>query len=117
MAGNFGTIDLGSFDNKTPDIARQIEFGLNAADFADMKTEGIEMKLPFDTQGDTGVSAGFKDNIERVIGQCRAIALFSSLTQTGNNADYAIVEWAGMRIMDVRLTGKHGTEEPYDSAL
>ncbi len=55
--------------------------------------------------GDTGISAGVKDELASIIGQTRVIPIFSSVTGNGNNAQYRIVKWAGVRILAVRLTG------------
>jgi len=38
-------------------------------------------------------------------GQTRIIPIFLEVNGNGNNADYTIVKWAGIRIMDVKLTG------------
>ena len=55
--------------------------------------------------GDTGISAGAKDELTSIKGEPRLIPIFSKVTGPGNNAQYTIVHWAGVRIMDVKLTG------------
>src|SRR5439155_14887323 len=60
--GNRGTVDIGSSNNSTADIARQITSGVSRADLSH-----IGGSLRFDTHGelhlngDTGISAGVKD--------------------------------------------------------
>jgi len=104
--GNRGTVDIGSSNNSTADIARQIVHGISASDMAYMggslqfNASGV-MHL----NGDTGISAGVKDEFASIIGQPRIIPIFSSVTGPGNNADYTIVKWVGVRILDVKLTG------------
>jgi len=104
--GNFGTVDIGGSNNSTADIERQIRYGVSAEDLA---YHGGELKLGSDgtltLEGDTGLSAGFKDALESIIGQPRAIPLFTSVVGSGNNAEFTIVGFAGIRIMDVKLTG------------
>ena len=104
--GNFGTVDIGGTNNSTADIERQIIDGISAEDFA---YHGGELKLGDDgtltLTGDTGLSAGFKDELEAIIGQPRAIPLFSYVGGVGDNAEFTIVGFAGIRIMHVRLTG------------
>ncbi len=104
--GNFGTVDIGGSNNSTADIERQIRDGISAEDLA---YHGGELKLGDDgtltLTGDTGLSAGFKDALESIIGQPRAIPLFSSVAGPGDNAEFVIVGFAGIRIMHVRLTG------------
>jgi Flp pilus assembly protein TadG len=104
--GNRGTVDIGSGNNSTSDIARQILNGVNAAD---LSYHGG--KLEFNSEGklylngDTGISAGVKDELESIMGQPRIIPIFSEVNGPGNNAIYTIVRWMGIRIVDVKLTG------------
>jgi len=105
--GNRGTVDIGSNNNSTADIARQILEGISAEDLA---YHGGELKLDangeLELNGDTGISAGVKDELTSIKGQPRIIPIFSQVTGPGNNAQYTIVQFAGIRIMDVKLTGK-----------
>jgi hypothetical protein len=104
--GNRGTVDIGSSNNSTADIARQIVYGISPSDLAYMGGE-----LKFDTSGklylngDTGISAGVKDELASIIGKPRIIPIFQSVTGPGNNASYTIVAFAGVRITNVKLTG------------
>lgn len=104
--GNRGMVDIGSSNNSTADIARQILYGISPADLAHHGG-----KLEFDASGklylngDTGISAGVKDELAAIRGQPRTIPIFESVHGPGNNAVYTIVAWQGIRIMDVKLTG------------
>jgi Flp pilus assembly protein TadG len=104
--GNRGTVDIGSSNNSTADIARQIVNGISPSDLAIMGG-----KLQFDSSGklslngDTGISAGVKDELASIKGQPRVIPIFSTVTGNGNNAQYTIVKWQGIRIVNVNLTG------------
>ncbi len=104
--GNRGTVDIGSSNNSTADIARQIVYGISPADFA-----ALGKPLQFDStgkltlNGDTGISAGVKDELNSIKGQPRVIPIFSAVSGNGNNAQYTIVKWQGVRIMNVQLTG------------
>ncbi|MEE9293915.1 MAG: pilus assembly protein TadG-related protein [Phycisphaerae bacterium] len=110
--GNFGTVDIGSDSNSTADVARQIREGVNASDFAYL---GGELKLgvdgTVDLNGDTGISAGFKDDLESIIGQARVVLLFDNVEGPGNNAVFTIVGFAGIRIVNVNLTGPPASRE------
>lgn len=105
--GNFGTVDIGSSNNSTADIARQILYGVNGDDLAYF---GGRLEFGPDgtlvLNGDTGLSAGVKDELEAIKGHPRAIPIFTEVSGNGNNSMYTIVAFAGIRIMDVRLTGK-----------
>jgi hypothetical protein len=104
--GNRGTVDIGGANNSTADIARQIVHGISAAD---IQALGKELKFnsngSMTLNGDTGISAGVKDELASIIGQPRIIPIFSSVSGNGNNANYTIVKWVGVRIIKVTLTG------------
>jgi Flp pilus assembly protein TadG len=104
--GNRGTVDIGGSNNSTSDIARQIVHGVSPADLAhiggsiDLGEDG-----ELDLNGDTGISAGVKDELASIIGKPRLIPIFNKVVGPGNNATYTIVHWAGIRICEVKLTG------------
>jgi Flp pilus assembly protein TadG len=108
-SGNRGTVDVGEANNSTCDIARQIVDGISPQDMQALANDGRQ--LEFDANGhlalngDTGISAGVKDELASIIGQPRVIPVFSTVVGPGNNAEYTIVKWIGIRIMDVKLTG------------
>lgn len=110
--GNFGTVDIGSPNNSAADLARQILHGISQSDLAWF---GGEIRLGPDgtllLNGDTGLSAGVKDELEAIKGQPRAIPIFSTVAGPGNNAMFTIVKFGGIRIMNVRLTGKMSSKE------
>ena len=105
--GNRGTVDIGASNNSTADLARQIVEGVNTTDLDHI---GGKLELGPDgtlvLNGDTGISAGMKDELASIRGQPRIIPLFDSVSGNGNNATYTIVGFAGVRVMDVKLTGK-----------
>ncbi len=106
--GNRGTVDLGSPNNSTSDISRQILYGLNAFDFSFFPNGEIKASWenPLIVNGDTGLSAGIKDELAAIIGKPRAIPIFSEVGGgNGNNADYTVVKFVGIRIVNVKLTG------------
>jgi hypothetical protein len=116
-SGNRGTVDIGSSNNSTSDIARQIVDGITPADLAH---HGGELTFDDDGElhlnGDTGISAGVKDQLTSIIGKPRIIPIFNQVVGPGNNADYTIVKFVGVRVMGVKLTGsmssKHVTIQP-----
>lgn len=104
--GNFGTVDIGSANNSTSDIARQILYGPSKEDLA---LHGGSLELDSTgtvfLNGDTGISAGFKDELESIKGQPRIIPLHRSVQGNGNNAEFEIRRFVGCVILDVKLTG------------
>lgn len=105
--GNRGTVDFGSAGNSTADIKRQILDGLNENDLSYFGGAlSPSVANPLSINGDTGLSAGIKAQLEAIKGQPRAIPLFIDIpTGNGNNAYYTIVRFVGVRIMNVKLTG------------
>jgi len=106
--GNRGTVDLGSPNNSANDLKRQILYGLNAFDFSFFPNNEIKASWdnPLIVNADTGLSAGIKDQLTAIIGQARAIPIFSEVGGgNGNNANYTIVKFVGIRIVEVKLTG------------
>lgn len=105
--GNRGTVDVGSSNNSTNDIARQITDGVSAED---LEHHGGKLELDEHGElilnGDTGISAGIKDELESIKGEPRVIPIFREVNGPGNNAMYTIVKFVGVRILEVKLTGK-----------
>jgi hypothetical protein len=105
-AGKRGTVDIGSSSNNTADLARQIVQGINKQDMLDLgKALEFDSAGKLTLNGDMGISAGVKDHLASIIGKTRIIPIFETVSGTGNNCTYTIVQWAGVRILDVKLTG------------
>jgi hypothetical protein len=104
--GNRGTIDIGGHNNSTAVIARQITDGVTADDLA---PHGGVLQLDENGQlmlnGDTGISSGVKDELTSITGEPRIIPIFTQVESPGDNAQYTIVMFVGVRILDLKLTG------------
>ncbi len=104
--GNRGTVDIGPTPNSTADLSRQIRFGPNAADLAYF---GGKVEIPrggtMTLNGDTGLSAEIGIDLKAIIGQARAIPIFSSVSGNGELAQYVIVKFVGIRVMSANLHG------------
>ncbi|MGW8256692.1 MAG: TadG family pilus assembly protein, partial [Thermoguttaceae bacterium] len=104
--GNRGTVDIGSPNNSTADIARQILHGVSAEDLSYLGGKlALDENGTLLLNGDTGISAGVKDELADIKGQPRILPVFNNVTGPGNNATYTIVKFVGVRIMEVHLTG------------
>jgi hypothetical protein len=116
--GNRGTVNIGVSNNSTSIVVAQILNGITPAQMAVYPNS----QLTFDSNGDLflsanpGISAGFKAALASIIGQKRFIPIFSSVVGNGNNAQYDIVQFVAVVILDVNLTGsmssKHLTVQP-----
>lgn len=104
--GNRGTVDIGGANNSTTDIKRQIVDGISEQDLIDLgKPLILDSNRTMTLNGDTGISAGVKAQLSSIIGETRVIPIFSNVSGNGNNANYTIVQWVGVRILYVKLTG------------
>ena len=105
--GNRGTVDIGSPNNSTMDLVRQITQGVNAYDLSFFPNGELKFNSAgiMYLQGDTGISAGIENSLQSVIGKTSAIPIFISVSGPGNNATYTIVKFVGVRIMAVNLKG------------
>ena len=107
--GNRGTVDIGGSNNSTSDIARQILDGISTQDFQAHAAQGRSLEFNANgalyLNGDTGISAGVKNELTAIKGKPRIIPIFESVTGNGNNAEYKLVKWQGIRIMAVNLIG------------
>ncbi len=105
--GNRGTVDIGGANNSTADLSRQVLHGISQQDFIDLGRPLVfDEHGELDLNGDTGISAGIKDELATLIGKTRIIPIYSRVSGNGNNAMFTIVRWEGVRILDVKLTGK-----------
>jgi Putative Flp pilus-assembly TadE/G-like len=107
--GNRGTVDVGNPNNSTADLAAQILNGATASDLAYFGGSLTVANGPISMNGDTGISAGIKDELEAIKGKARAIPLFTQVNGPGNNAMFTITQFVGIRIMYVKLVG--GTKQ------
>ncbi len=105
--GNVGTVDIGTGDNSTSDIARQILDGVTPADIAALPNGDLAFNSngELSLNGDTGISASIQKQLWDIRGQPRMIPLYKSVVGPGDNATYTIVAFVGIRILDVDLTG------------
>jgi Flp pilus assembly protein TadG len=118
-SGNFGTINIGAMGNGTSDLNRVIINGPNASDLSVYPGGKLQLDPTTGTvilSGNPGVSAGCKDAVTSVIGQARILPLYSTVSGNGANAQYTIVGFVGVTILECVLTGslssKHITIQP-----
>ncbi len=104
--GNWGTLRIGRHNNSTRELSRQIREGLCPEDLAPY---GGKFELGSDGTltigGDPGLSNAIRDDLQSVIGQPRIVPLYSKVAGQGSNCRYTLVGFAGVRILDVKLTG------------
>jgi hypothetical protein len=112
VSGNSGTVDIGPSGNSTSDIKRQIVDGVSADD---LSYHGGRLEFNSDGElflnGDTGISAGMKDELSSIIGEPRVIMIYSEVSGNGNNATFTIVRFVGIRIVEVNFQGSKNTSK------
>jgi hypothetical protein len=113
-SGNSGTINIGTTNNGTANLVRQIQQGLNSDDLNSLPNKQLALDengtrvLP----GNPGISAGMEGALGEVVKPSngstptpRILPLYSTVTGSGANTLYTIVRFVGVRIVDVDLTG------------
>ncbi len=105
--GNRGTIDIGPSNNSTADLKRQIEFGVNENDLSYFGGEITFDQGPVDVNGDTGISAGIEAALQAIVGQTRALPIFTTVTGNGNNTTYTLVKFVAVTILEAELGGNN----------
>ena len=98
VPGNWGTVDIGAENNSTADISDQILTGLRQSDLNSLNADGripytthIESDVPFNAQGETGLSTGIRDAVQSIHDTVKYIPIFDTLVNQGNNAEYHII--------------------------
>ncbi len=94
-AGNFGTVNIGNGNNSTSELIEQIVNGITPEDAA---MHGGEIGTGI-YSGDTGVSVAVKDGFAKILGQPRTVMLYRTVSGPGDNAEFEIVGFAGVRVM------------------
>src|SRR5262245_37612489 len=108
--GNFGSLDVGSSSNGTPELSRQILRGptvadFNQPDFAPKVAADGALYTPVALTGDTGLSTSTKFSFEDIFGQPRIIPLYDTVSGTGDGATYNIVAYAAITVLAVDFSG------------
>lgn len=107
VPGNFGTLNIGPPNLGAPDLLRQIEQGVSAAD---LSYYGGELALSpasgtLQLGGDTGVTAPIFSSAQTIIGKPITVFLYDTAVRSGSNSVFTIVGFAGVRIMCVQGPG------------
>jgi Flp pilus assembly protein TadG len=100
-AGNYGTVNIPSgSSNSTNVLGNQISNGIPPSELQFGSST-------FTLSGDTGISSGIKDNLSGIIGKPVAVLLYTQVSGNGNNAQYSIVGFGAVRIVNVDFQGSN----------
>src|SRR5262249_53388623 len=108
--GNWGTIKVGVDNNSTSTLGAQIRYGITPAQLATFPNGQIQLD-PSTTppsiifNGNPGISAGIKDDLESIIGKPVSIPIYDQSDDNGNNAWYRVINFAALRILSVNFQG------------
>ncbi|MBI3839437.1 MAG: hypothetical protein HY288_16075, partial [Planctomycetia bacterium] len=107
--GNFGLLDIGPPANDTPTFRDWIEYGPTPADLNYFGTNGLQAtpSSPATVKGGPGLKSTLVSDLASVVGQPRAVALFSSYSGNGSNTQYTIVGFAGITIVSASGNGSN----------
>jgi hypothetical protein len=107
--GNFGLISLqNSKATSEPTYSHWIDNGPSAADLQSFGSSGLQAtpSSPATMYGGPGLKSALLSDFQSIIGQPRAVPLFSSYGGNGSNTQYTVVGFAGVTV--VSATG-HGS--------
>jgi len=108
--GNFGSLDIGSGSNGTPELHRQIMNGPTTADFQEpdfrskVAADGA-LYTPVNVTGDTGMSTSTKHSFELTFGEPRIVPLYDTVSGSGDGAVYHVVAYAAITVLAVDFNG------------
>lgn len=108
--GNWGTIKVGVSNNSTSTLGEQIRYGITPGQLATFPGSKIELNQNLSPpsitfEGNPGISAGIKDDLESIIGKPVFIPIYDQTGGNGNNAWYRVIKFAGVRIVFVDFKG------------
>jgi hypothetical protein len=105
-AGNYGTVNIPSgSSNSTNTLGNQISNGIPPSQLQFLN--GASLTSPTPDSGDTGISAGIKANLTGIIGKPVAVLLYTTVSGNGNNAQFSIVGYGAVRIVNVDFQGSN----------
>ncbi|MBW3540555.1 MAG: Tad domain-containing protein [Planctomycetes bacterium] len=104
-SGNRGLLRLGDPGASTLD--RQISQGVNQADLAGYNGEINFENGPLDVAGNPGLKTSLQSALGSIVGQTRALPIFTTVEGNGSNAEYTLVQFIGVRILAVNLSGNN----------
>jgi hypothetical protein len=111
--GNFGLVNLRYTNpvNNTPTFESWIRNGPTVADMQTFGADGFQATpgAPVQIKGGPGMKSSLQSALESIIGQPRAVPLFSAYTGNGSNTDYTIVGFAGVTV--VKASGRGSNME------
>ncbi len=110
VPGNFGTLNVGPPNLGAPDLLRQIEQGVSAAD---LNYYGGALALDptsgtLKMGGDTGLTATVFSSAQTIVGKPVTVFLYDTATHSGSNSVFTVVGFAGVRIVAVEGRGAPG---------
>lgn len=109
LAGNWGTVNIGTANSGTQTLASQVQYGLSPSQLATFPNSQIvldpnQYSSSITLNGNPGLSAGIQSALTAKIGQSVAIPIYDASAATGVGATYQVVKFAPVRIMAVDFT-------------
>lgn len=106
--GNFGLINLRLTNpqNDMPAFSNWILNGPSASDLDSFGASGYQATpaAPVDVKGGPGLKSSLQPDFQAIIGETRAVPLFSSYSGNGSNTFYKVVGFAAVTV--VKATGR-----------
>jgi Flp pilus assembly protein TadG len=110
MPGNYGLVQFNPTASQSEGTsANWIVNGPSYSDLAGFGPNGLQAtpQQPATLQAGTGLKSSLVGDLNAVVGQPRAIALYSSYSGSGSGGTYTIVGFAGVTIVSASGSGSH----------
>jgi hypothetical protein len=107
--GNFGLVSIGPPATDTPTYSNWITNGPSANDLSYFGSSGLQAtpSSPATLAGGPGLKSTLDSDLANIVGEARAIPLFSAYTGNGANTQYTIIGFAGVTIVSVTGHGNN----------
>jgi len=110
--GNYGLLNIGTPNQGTPALSKQIEHGVPPDDLKkEIGTSAVTFlnddgdPISYNITGNPGLKASLEDSIKSRVGDIVAFFLHDHVENSGSNSVYRLTQVRFARVMDVKLQG------------
>ncbi|MBI3839439.1 MAG: hypothetical protein HY288_16085 [Planctomycetia bacterium] len=105
--GNFGLVSIGPPSSSVGPYQNWIDHGAAPSDLNYFGTNGLQAtpSSPATLDGGPGLKSTLETNLAGIVGQPRAVPLFSQYSEQGSNSQYKIVGFVGITVVSATGNG------------
>jgi Flp pilus assembly protein TadG len=100
-----GAVEIGASGSNAADLGRRIAEGISRNDVLDLGTAlELDSSGRLYLNGTSGISESVNAELASLVGKTRIIPVFDAAGSVGDSVTYTVVQWAGVRVMDVDVS-------------